>query len=386
VHGTIESVYRVEWRPLDQLCPVAAEWWALAARALEPNVFYEPAFARAAAPVFGHGVGAVLVWSRGSPARLLGFFPGRIERHRYGIPLPVLTGWTHAYAPLGVPLVDREGSEAIVAAWLDHVSSSPDLPKIVLLPYLPVENPFARMLDRILARRGGEAVSFGEHRRALLDPGVERTGYLERAIPGKRRKELRRQRKRLGDQGAVTVSSTGEPGAVAKGLDSFLALEAAGWKGRAGTAVRGNEALETFMTGAVHALADEGKARLARLFVGTRPIAAFVTLTSGATAWCWKVAYDEEFAHASPGVQLLLDVTEELLADPRIARADSCASENHAMIDHIWRERLTVADRLIDVGAGQRGVFSLACRLEGLRRRAILGAKRLRDLFRRRRA
>jgi hypothetical protein len=182
------------------------------------------------------------------------------------------------------------------------------------------------------------------------------------------------------------VTSTGEPGAVAKGLDSFLALEAAGWKGRAGTAVRGNEALETFMAGAVHALADEGKARLARLFVGTRPVAAFVTLTSGATAWCWKVAYDEEFAHASPGVQLLLDVTEELLGDPRIARADSCATEHHPMIDHVWRERLVVADRLIDAGTGQRGAFVLACRLEGLRRAAIGGAKTLRNLLRRRTA
>jgi len=386
VHGTIESVYRVEWRPLDQLCPVAAEWWALAARALEPNVFYEPAFARAAAPVFGQGVGAVLVWSRGAPARLVGFFPGRIERRRYGVPLPVLTGWTHAYAPLGVPLVDRDGAEAIVAAWLDHVATSPELPKIVLLPYLPVDNPFARMLDGILARRGGAAVSFAEHKRALLDPGAERTGYLERAIPGKRRKELRRQRKRLADHGAVTVTSTGEPGAVAKGLDSFLALEAAGWKGRAGTAVRGNEALEKFMAGAVHALADEGKARLARLFVGTRPIAAFVTLTSGATAWCWKVAYDEEFAHASPGMQLLLDVTQDLLDDPRIARADSCATEHHPMIDHVWRERLVVADRLIDAGTGQPGAFVLACRLESLRRAAIGGAKTLRNLLRRRAA
>jgi CelD/BcsL family acetyltransferase involved in cellulose biosynthesis len=257
VHGTIEQAFRVEWRPLGELAAVAAEWWALAARALEPNVFYEPAFARAAAPVFGKDVGAGLVWSRGSPARLLGFFPARIERRRYGIALPVLTGWTHAFAPLGVPLVDREASDAIVAAWLDHVGNNPALPKLLLLPALPLDNPFARTLDGVLARRGGIAASFAQHRRALLDPGADLAGYLDRAIPRKRRKELRRQRKRLGEQGAVIVTSTGEPQAVAKGLDTFLALEADGWKGRAGTAVRGHAELETFMTAAVTALADE---------------------------------------------------------------------------------------------------------------------------------
>ena len=47
------SSVRVEWRPLAELGAIAAEWRELAARALEPNVFYEPAFALAAAPVFG---------------------------------------------------------------------------------------------------------------------------------------------------------------------------------------------------------------------------------------------------------------------------------------------------------------------------------------------
>jgi CelD/BcsL family acetyltransferase involved in cellulose biosynthesis len=383
VHGTIESAFRVEWRPLGELCAIAAEWWALAARALEPNVFYEPAFARAAAPAFGDGVGAGLVWSRGLPARLLGFFPARIERRRYGVALPVLTGWTHAYAPLGVPLVDRDGSEAIIAAWLAHVAGDAELPDLLLLPYLPIENPFARALDAIVARRGGQTATFARHARALLAPGADRDDYLNRAIAGKRRKKMRWQRKRLADNGAVITTSSGEPVAVAKGLEDFIALEAAGWKGRAGTAVRDRVELHQFLTSAVGALADEGKVRLAWLLLDTRPIAVFVTLTSGATAWCWKIAYDESFAHASPGVQLLLDVTQDLLDDPRIARADSCATENHPMIDHVWRERLVVADRLVNPGPGNRASFAVVRALEKSRRMAIGGVKAARDLIRR---
>src|SRR5580700_7246822 len=36
---------RVEWRSLLELQSIEAEWRELAARALEPNIFYEPAFA-----------------------------------------------------------------------------------------------------------------------------------------------------------------------------------------------------------------------------------------------------------------------------------------------------------------------------------------------------
>src|SRR5580698_9236998 len=123
MHGMIESDFRVEWRPLVELTPIAAEWQSLAARALEPNVFLEPAFALAAAPVFGTGVGVGLVWSRASPLRLMGFFPARIERRRYGVALPVLVGWTHPYGPLGTPLIDRDAGAAVFSAWFDLLAS-----------------------------------------------------------------------------------------------------------------------------------------------------------------------------------------------------------------------------------------------------------------------
>ena len=85
----------VEWRSVAELEPIADAWRELAARALEPNVFYEPAFALPAANVFGRDAGALLVWSGTSPRKLLGFFPARIEPRRYGLKLPVLAGWTH---------------------------------------------------------------------------------------------------------------------------------------------------------------------------------------------------------------------------------------------------------------------------------------------------
>jgi CelD/BcsL family acetyltransferase involved in cellulose biosynthesis len=382
----IESGFRVEWRPLAALADIAGAWQALAPRALAPNVFYEPAFALAAAPVFGGDAGAGLVWSRVSPSRLMGFFPARIERRRYGVALPVLVGWTHPFGPLGTPLLDRDAGAAVLSAWFAHVASRPDLPHLLLLPLLPTAGPMGQAFEEALARRESEHIALACHARALLAPAGARTHYLDHALGGKKRKELRRQRKRLAETGALASCTVAAPDRMAAALGDFLALEAAGWKGRAGTAARADDRIRGFMQDAVTGLARDGKARIDRLLADGRPIAALVTLRSGPCAWCWKIAYDETFGRFSPGVQLLLDVTQSLLDDPGVSCADSCATAGHPMIDHIWRERLALADRLVALGPQRPFGFAAACTLERARRAAIAGLKRVRDLARKRRA
>jgi len=224
-----------------ELGSLVGSWRELAQRAIEPNVFYEPSFALAAAPLFGIKIGAGLVWS--GTGRLVGFFPARVERRRYGIALPLLAGWTHPYGPLGCPLVDGEMCDAVIDAWLDCVTAHPQLPKLLLLPYCPAEGPLATALSSALERRSGRMALFGEHARALLAPGEERMSYLANAIDGKKRKELRRQRKRLGELGRLTVEEAHAPAAIEGALDGFFALEARGWKGRAATAARCNDAV-----------------------------------------------------------------------------------------------------------------------------------------------
>ena len=49
----------------------------------------------------------------------------------------MLTGWTHPYAPLGVPLVDRDEADAAIGAFLDHVAADPDTaPRWCMLPLI----------------------------------------------------------------------------------------------------------------------------------------------------------------------------------------------------------------------------------------------------------
>jgi CelD/BcsL family acetyltransferase involved in cellulose biosynthesis len=367
----------VEWRALSELEPIADAWRELAARALEPNIFYEPAFALEAAKVFGRDAGALLVWSGTSPRKLLGFFPAHIEPRRYGLKLPVWVGWTHAYAPLGTPLVEREAAEPAIAAWLAHLADDPDLPGLVLLPYLAADGPFATALDAIVRRAQMPIADFNTHQRAQLVPDDDRLFYVERTLGQHKQKELRRYVRRLGDVGALLFTTATEPETVAAAIEDFFALETRGWKGRAGTAAALHDDIRGFISAAVAGLAAEGKVAVNRIFIDGRAIAVTITLRNADTAWFWKIVYDENFAQYSPGVVLTLAVTEDLVEDTSLVRTDSCATANHPMIDHIWRERLALCDRLIAVRP--QISFTSVRRLEMLRNTAIAAAKAVRS-------
>jgi CelD/BcsL family acetyltransferase involved in cellulose biosynthesis len=367
----------VEWRYLSELEPIVDEWRELAARALEPNIFYEPAFALPAAKIFGRDAGALLVWSGTSPRKLLGFFPGRIEPRRYGLKLPVLVGWTHAYAPLGTPLVEREAAEPVIAAWLAHLADNPQQPGLVLLPLLPTDGPFATVLDAIVRRAQMPVADFNVHQRAQLVPDGDRLFYVERTVGQHKHKELRRYVRRLGDIGALLFTTATEPEAVAAGVEDFFKLESRGWKGKAGTAAASHDDIRDFITTAVAGLAVEGKVAINRIFIDGSAIAITIMLRSADTAWFWKIVYDENFAQYSPGVVLTFAVTEDLVEDSTLVRTDSCAAADHPMIDHIWRERLTLCDRLIAVRP--QISFASVRRLELLRNAALAAARAVRS-------
>jgi Acetyltransferase (GNAT) domain len=120
---------------------------------------------------------------------------------------------------------------------------------------------------------------------------------------------------------------------------------------------------------------------VAELSLDGREIASVVLLRSGDRAWSWKIAYDEGMARFSPGLQAMTDLTAALLSDDTIRFVDSCAVPNHPLIDHLWHDRLAIADLMISLRPG--GNFALACRMETVRRDSIAAARTARDALRR---
>jgi hypothetical protein len=83
-------------------------------------------------------------------------------------------------------------------------------------------------------------------------------------------------------------------------------------------------------------------------------------------AFFFKLGIDESFARYSPGVQLTLDLTRHLCADPAIASADSTASADHPMINPIWRGRFAIGDVLIPLRRNDPVVALIHVALVGL--------------------
>ena len=368
----------IERRPLAALADVVDPWRRLAERAVEPNVFYTPDFALTAAPAFGGDIEAILVWS--AERKLLGLLPFSRSARRYGMTLPLLVGWTHPFAPLGTPLVERDATTEVAEAFLGTVAGDAALPKLLLLPLLADAGPIARALRSASEKLGGTQAAFGAHRRAALDLAAGRPRDLDEVIGAKRMREARRLRRRLGEVGRAEFAVAHAPSDVAPALQRFLALESQGWKGAAGTALIQSAAHRGFAESALDALAHRGETTVTELAFDGRVVASVIALRSANRVWSWKMAYDEGMARFSPGLQAMTEVTAALLADETIEFVDSCAVPNHPLMDHLWRDRLAMADLMIGLSPGTN--FARACRLETMRRDVIAMARSVRDALR----
>jgi CelD/BcsL family acetyltransferase involved in cellulose biosynthesis len=206
-------------------------------------------------------------------------------------------------------------------------------------------------LSVALADRNSTPRSLGEGKRPVLQSDLDGKAYFEKAVSSSSRKKLRQHRRRLDEKGKLEGRVFTAPADVAQAFDDFLALEAAGWKGRGGSALLCNQAEAGFTRAMIATLARRGDAWVHALHQNGKPIAAQVVLRAGSTAFTWKTAYDETLGDFSPGMLLLEDYTAAFLADPAIERVDSC-SLNESGFMSAWSERQQVAHILFDARPG----------------------------------
>ena len=112
--------------------------------------------------------------------------------------------------------------EAVIAAWLDHLARDPSMPALLLLPLVPEHGRL-----RGGARRGAGAQRPPPAPRSAAisarcsRPAREREDYLERAMSAGRRKELRRQRRRLEEIAPVTFATGARRGRDRRRAEGF---------------------------------------------------------------------------------------------------------------------------------------------------------------------
>jgi CelD/BcsL family acetyltransferase involved in cellulose biosynthesis len=327
-------------------------WDDLVAHAAEPNPFFEPHALLAAwrhLPVADLRV--VLVWAPpplpGRPPVLTGLFP--VERsHRYA-GLSVLGTWKHLYSYLATPLVRADRAGEVLEALFDWLRSETDA-ALFEWRTIRADGPVRHALTDTLNRLGFEGFCERSHTRALFVPAATADGYLTRVLSGKRRKELRRQERRLAEAGALAYDELAPGGDLEAWLDEFVALEDRGWKGHAGTALRCDPAaLGAFRDTARGAFAC-GRWMSLALRLDGRAIAMKCNLRTGTGAVAFKIAYDEAYARFSPGVLLELEHLRRLHLPGAPAWMDSGAAPDHPMIDHLWRDRLAIETLVVPTG------------------------------------
>ena len=327
-----------------------AAWHALTARSLGANAFYNPDWACAAARhARNHAGGRVLLaWDRADPERLLGLLPVASAWDSLKLPLPLLVAW-HGYAPLATPLLDRERGVEAAAGLMDAARAFGA--RGLLLSPTDIESAATQAFVNAASVHGGRTRILHRHARAMLDCRQDADAVLRTALGPKKLKELRRQRNRLEDGGAVTFEMISDPQRIPAALEAFLQLEASGWKAKRGTALAQHDGDLRFIREAVPSLAAQGLCDIAMLSCAGRPVAAGIVLRQGRRAFFFKIGSDPDAARISPGVQLTVDLTRNLCADPDIDDVDSTADANHPMIDRLWPGRLAMGDVLVPLGA-----------------------------------
>lgn len=346
--------------------PSQTEWKDLASRALVPNIFYEAEYAVPAAVPFGPDIMLLTVTEGPSIySRMLGAWPVRISSRRWGIPLRVLVGWTHPFAALGVPLLDRERALDALRVLLTASRLLPGIPTRILLPNIPEDGPFAEMLGSLEREHGLRSHRYNSHVRAKMLP-KSRKDYFESHLSARTRSKLRQQFRRIEKCGATVFETISEPSAVTSAVEDYIALEGRGWKARAGTAITCSASEADFLRQATANLAATRRVKVHRLVLNGTTIASSLTYLSPSMAWYAKISFDESQAKNSPGSQLVMHATDDLLQDPAIDWADSCAPPDHPLMRKFWFEDLPIANRLID-GHGPSVSFLVAAQLENAR-------------------
>ena len=274
------------------------------------------------------------------------------------------SSWITPLTAADTPHVDELGLTEFIAAQA----------KPFLFQAIQAEGPFHKLL-RQQAQRYSILESWV---RACLRPVGTYENWLHTNFDQKRRKEFKRQRTRLSEQGDLQTEILSKADDVDSFTEDFLSLEVSGWKGKKGTAISANAGLAEATRQALRNLHASGKLRFWNLKLDGKSIASLFAIVEGDQAWLGKIAYDETYAKFSPGALIILDCTESFFAEPAITQIDSSAIPNHPLIDRIWRDRLAMVSIFIGSENLNQTQFNLTV---ALAKQKLKWRNRLRDLY-----
>ena len=353
--GEVGTIVRPAVEAIDAL---EAEWTALATGASEPNAFAEHWFVAASLRTLAEGTDIRLLEVRRGEV-LIGLLLLETHRGYARLPVRITQSWAHHQMFLHTPLVAAGEERAFWAAVLKVLDGARWAPGLLHLRGLAEDGPVHRALQAVR-----EGIIVQRRIRAALESSLSPMAYYEQAVRQKKRKEIRRLQNRLAELGPVRTRRLDDAGQLDAWCTTYLALEKAGWKGEAGTSLAATAESVAFFRAALTAAWAAGRLQFLRLDVGDTCIAMLVNFLTPPGSFSFKTVFNEEYSRFSPGVLIQLE-NLQILEDSRIAWMDSCAVEDHPMIDSLWTERRSIVRVSVPLkGVKRRALYALCTGLE----------------------
>ena len=312
----------------------------LSGRALEPNVFNESLMFIAALRRMDVHIPLWIVCIRGPAGILLGVVAMVVAPVRRSVPAMVLRNWVHRNCFLGTPILDahfaRQVLEAL-AAWIESGAAPAGGIEWVKVSW---DGPFGQLVRQVFSPSRSWKILILSRQRAML----ERAQDMKASISGKHAKELRRLERRLASHGSIAYAVMQPADDWQAWFDEFLAVEASGWKGAEGSAIRSRPEDAAFFREVIQRAHASGQLQLLRMSVAGKAVAMKLNLRARGMSYSLKIGYDETYAQYSPGLLLeLFNIKAFELEPDGILSMDSCAPADHPMISRLWSARREIA-------------------------------------------
>ena len=325
-----------------------ARWRDLARRSCHHNPFLLPEFIL---PAWKHLTPdreqVLIIVESSQDGRWLAAGGFSVAQTTSGLPVPHAVAATSVYTFRTGLLLDADHAAKALDLLLSRITSGGWLYQGIEFPGLRYDSVLARELTASVRRLGYSWRALGQKMVPAVFPEIVSAEYLKEHWSKSRQKTFRRSRNRLEEYGPVEFKLHQDASSIASSLETFLRLEFASWKGDEGTACLSNPRDEAFVREVVGGLAPHGNVLLSELTAGDRVVASAINFTAGTGLFAFKIGWDSELSHASPGV---LHQVELLHASQNRLREftlfDSCATDS-SYIAPIWPERIPIVTGLI---------------------------------------
>lgn len=316
---------------------------------------------------------------RAADRRLVGILPLVFDTGYAKLPLKHAAIWQHCHSYNGTPLMRRGYGTAVYRALLDWIDTRPRGARFIRFHHLPFDTAAEAQIAEACRQTGRSYKIQSRHDRAVLSAGHDYDALMKAAMSGKKRKELRRQANRFADLGEAAFA---ELPADSAALDAFIRLESIGWKNTdpEGFAFARSAPEQRFFKQAMTGGAKRGAVTCLALTLDGAPAALLFCLRSGGTLSAFKTTFDEELSAYSPGFRLIMHATQRMLEQSGIRIFDSCARQDHPVVDRLWPDRLPVVQLNIPTRhSADARLLNLAAFIEGSKNTLLKRFEKPRD-------